>query len=207
MRRTIIQIIMKLQVILTAVFSMIFTTAVFAQEVKTENVKTVNFSGNWILDIKKSKLNEKLPVESMTMKVIQTGKDLKIETDTKYTASAEKKLPGQRGSAGLDSTISKTNTVYNYTIGGKEADYQEPDGIGNAKIIAEIEKNGQLKLIQTRRFNMQTGDKVLKTIEIWTLSPDGKTLTVKRSKDALKGDFIEKILVSEASEMVFTKKI
>lgn len=157
--------------------------------------------------MKKSELKEGLFIKAVTMTVLQTAKTLKIETETKFQTFADAKITETRGvNGGLGKTSVQVATVYNYTIDGKEADYKDIDGIGNAKITAEIEKNGQLKLIQTRRFNTQTGEKVLKTIEIWTLSPDGKTLSVRRSTDNLKGDFIEKMLVTETSQMIFTKR-
>lgn len=176
--------------------------AIFAQEAKPPN-----FSGIWTLDMKKSELKEGLFVKALTMTVLQTDKTLKIETETKYQTFFDAKTSETRGGSGeLGKTPAQVVTIYNYTLGGKETDHQDDDGIGKAKLTAEIEKNGQLKLIQTRRFNMQTGEKVLKTIEIWTLSPDGKTLSVRRSNDKLKGDFIEKMLVTETSQIIFTKK-
>lgn len=157
--------------------------------------------------MKKSELKEGLFVKALTMTVLQNGKNLKIETETKFQTFSDARKGETRGDGGgFGETPAQVLTVYNYTLDGKETDYQDDDGIGKAKLTAEIEKNGQLKLIHTRRFNMQTGEKVLKTIEIWTLSPDGKTLSVRRSSDALRGDFIEKILVTETSRMIFYKK-
>ena len=200
---------MKLKVILAAVFSMILAAAVFAQEVKPEKVEEVkipNFSGNWTLDMKKSKLKGKLTVEAMKMTVLQTSKNIKIETDTKFLPASDNKNADIRGGSGFGKGPTQSVTVYNYTLDGKETDYQEPGGIGNAKITGVIEKNGQMNLNQTRRIVMTTGEKVLKIYEIWTLSPDGKTLNVWRSNDVLKGDFLEQKVAAEFSEMVFTKK-
>lgn len=198
---------MKLKIILTAAFSLVLAVAaIFAQDAKPKSVKTPNFSGTWTLDMKKSELKENSFVKAVTMTVLQTAQNLKIEIETKYQTFAAAKTGETRGDSELGKTPAQVVTVYNYTLDGKETDYQDNDGIGKAKITPEIEKNGQLKLIQTRRFNMQTGEKVLKTIEIWTLSPDGKTLSVRRSTDKLKGDFIEKILITETSQMIFTKK-
>lgn len=197
---------MKLKVILTTVFLLILATAVFAQEeVKPKKVKIINFSGNWTLNLKKSKVKGNLPVEAMTMKVLQTGKNVNIETDTKYLPVPDKTDNG-RGNGGLGNGVTQIKTVYNYTLDGKETEHSEADGIGNAKISAAIENNSQLNLFQTRKFVMTTGDKVLKNYEIWTLSPDGKTLNVWRSNDVIKGDFMDKKVVPEISEMVFTKQ-
>src|SRR5688572_19142350 len=49
-----------------------------------------DFSGNWSLDLAKSKLTdrEKQAIESQTITVTQTAADIKIETDTKRIAPA-----------------------------------------------------------------------------------------------------------------------
>lgn len=189
-------------------FSLILAMAIFAQEAKPKPtpLKTQNFSGTWMLDMKKTKLKESSLVKSVAMSVLQTAKNLKIETETAFFTIVEKKSGEKRGDTGFGKPPSKTNTFISYTLDGKETDYQETGGIGNAKITAVIEKNGQLNLTQTRRFTMATGDKVLKTYEIWTLSEDGKTLNVWLSQDVIKGDFMEKKVVPEISQMVFTKK-
>lgn len=139
----------------------------------------------------------------MTMTVSQTVKDIKIETKTQLPPLPEKRGVNNRG--GQMNGSSRIETSYSYTLDGKDVEYKTVDGIDNAILKAEIEKTGQLKLTQTRRLNIQTGETMLKTIEIWTLAPDGKTLTVKRSADSISGDFMTKKVVTDSTEMVFTK--
>lgn len=190
---------MKLKIVLTAICSLILVSGVLAQKTKPGN-----FSGNWTLDLNKSKLKEHLPPKSLTMTVLQTANTLKIETETKVKTTAYLGNGKSRG-GGFGGRPAQIKDVYNYSLNGKQTVYQDTDGIGNAQLNAEIEKTGQLKLIQTRRFNMPGGEKLLKTIEVWTLSPDGKTLTIKKDTDVLKGDFVEKTVIVETSEMRFTK--
>jgi hypothetical protein len=55
---------------LTAVFCLM-SVAAFAQ-------KKTDFSGTWALDVAKSQLGERSRVESMTLTVAQTDKNLKV---------------------------------------------------------------------------------------------------------------------------------
>lgn len=199
---------MRLKIILTAVFFIVLSAAVFGQQTKPKPkpLKKQNFSGTWTLDTKKTKLNENSLVKGISMKVLQTAENLKIKTQTDYYIFAENKSGQSRDNGGFGKPPAQTDFVINYTLDGKESEYQESGGIGSAKITAVIEKNGQINLTQTRRFKMTTGEKVLKTYEIWMLSADGKTLNIWRSDDKLKGDFMEKTIVAEITEMVFTKK-
>lgn len=41
-----------------------------------------DYSGSWTLDVSKSKLSERSPVESMTMDVTQTDNDISVDTKT-----------------------------------------------------------------------------------------------------------------------------
>jgi hypothetical protein len=65
------------------------------------------------------------------------------------------------------------------------------------KLTAKIEE-GKLNLSQSRTFNTQMGEITSVTKETWTISEDGKTLTVKRDSETPRG--------TNSSEMVFTKK-
>src|ERR1044072_2141098 len=70
---------MKRLVFLLAVFCLL-SIGVFAQ-------KTADFSGEWSLDKGKSTLSERMKnVESMTLTVAQTDKDLKVTTSVKIGA-------------------------------------------------------------------------------------------------------------------------
>jgi TonB family protein len=63
---------------------------------------------------------------------------------------------------------------------------------------AEIEKDGKIKLISTRSFETQMGAMAIKTVEVWELLDNGKTLKITRETETPRG--------SQSSEMYFTKK-
>lgn len=191
---------MKLKIILLAVFSLLLTVSM----VSAQQTKIKDFSGNWTLDAAKSKLNKKVTIESMTMTVLQTGKDINIQTKTNFSPSPEiGRMNNRRGNSVASSSI--IQTAYVYTLDGKETGFKTADGIGNAVLKAQIEKTGQVKFTQTRRLNTQSGEMTLKTVEIWTLSADGKILNVKRDADSMSGDFMSQKVITDSTEMVFTK--
>src|SRR5688500_10762865 len=104
--------------------------------------KTTDFSGSWMLDVPKSQINERMRVESMTMTVAQTDKDLKVTTETKRPAATDaSSTPGPgagrgtgRGFGGGDGTVA-------YTLGGKETvvEIDGPNGKMPVKYTASID--------------------------------------------------------------------
>ena len=69
---------MRSKFLFAAFASLIFAAAAFAQ-------KAPNFGGTWTLDVSKSKLGDRNNIESQTLTVTQSDKDIKIETATKRT--------------------------------------------------------------------------------------------------------------------------
>jgi hypothetical protein len=179
---------MKKAVFLTA-FVCLLAISALAQE------KAVNFSGDWTLDVSKSKLDERMRVESMTMKVTQSDKELKVETAIKRAPRPEGSGGGMgRGGFGAgDSTLT-------YTLDGKETKIQQESPMGAIPVTlkATLESGGKLKLASSRTFSGQMGEVSITTDETWSLSDDGRTLTVKRDMKTPRG--------ANSSEMVFTKK-
>jgi hypothetical protein len=189
---------MKKTFFLTAIVCLLAVSA-FAQ-------KKADFSGTWTLDASKSKLDERARIESMTMTVTQTDKDIKVETATKRLPLPESMNQGGgngqgggqgrgmgRGGFGGDGT----NT---YTLDGKETtvDVETQMGKMPVKLKAELEAGSKLKLSSVRTVNTPNGEFSITNKETWTLSDDGKTLTVKRDTESPRG--------TNSSEMVFTKK-
>jgi hypothetical protein len=167
-----------------------------------------NFSGTWELDKSKSKLDERMAkmIEGQTLIVSQTEKEFKVETKTKRVAPPEGGAMmggggnrpamgggGMGGGRGGDGTST-------YTLDGKEKTVQIDSPMGQQPVVfkGNAEKDGSLKLSQTRTFNGPNGEMTMSTKEQWTLSADGKTLTVKRDTESPRGN--------SSSESVYQKK-
>lgn len=158
----------------------------FAQE-----KKTTDFSGVWELDASKSKLNERFRIEGMTRTVTQTATEIKIEDAVKRSQDGRGGGMG-RGGMGGGTTV--------YTLDGKEKTVTQDTPMGAIPVgfKAKFDDKGNLKLTQTRTLNTQMGVFTLVTKETWTLSEEGKLLTVKSETDTPQGTI--------ASTMVFNKK-
>lgn len=178
---------MKKILFLTCVICLL-NLAAFAQN-KTD------FSGDWELDTVKSKLDERMRVESMTMKVAQTEKEIKIATVTKRAMPADGAGMNRGGMVGGGGEQTLT-----YSLEGKETKAEVGSGMmaGTATLKASLEADGKLKLSSTRDINTQMGAMTIKTKETWELTDAGKTLKVSRESETPRG--------TNSSELVFTKK-
>ena len=184
---------MKKVIFLTAVVCLMAFSA-FAQ-------KKADFSGSWTLDVSKSKLDERARIESMTMNVTQTDKDIKVETATKRTPPpADAQGNGQGGGMRRGGGFGGGDGTTAYTLDGKETSIEADSPMGKmpVKLKADLGSDGKLKLNSSRTFNSPMGEVSITTKESWSLSEDGKTLTVKREMETPRG--------TNSSEMVFTKK-
>jgi hypothetical protein len=160
--------------------------------------KIADFSGAWNLDVAASKLDERSRIESITMTVTQTATDLKIETATKR-AAAQGDMGGRGGGMGRGGGFGGGDGTTAYTLDGKEKTVQQESPVGNVpvKLKAKTEKDGKLKLTSSRTLDTPMGSVTLTTTETWSLSDDGKTLTLKRDMDSPRG--------TTSSTMVFRK--
>jgi TonB family protein len=177
---------MKKITVLTAMFCLFFQAvmAVFAA--------TPNFAGNWELDVSKSKLPDTMQIESMTLTVVQTEKDLSIQTATKR-ARGGTGSPMRRGGDGNQTVI--------YSLEGRETNAEIGSGAmaGKETRRAAVTSDGKLSLTLMRSFNNETGGTVtLKTNDTWELMDDGKTLKVIRYMETPRG--------ATNAELYFTKK-
>ena len=173
-----------------------FSIAGYAQ------AKPTDFSGTWMLDIPKSQLDVRMRVEALTMTVAQTDKELKVTTETKRPAPpADAAQPGpngpgsgrgMRGFGGGDGTVS-------YSLDGKETvvEVDGPNGKMPIKYRGSIEA-GKANLSTSRSFSGPMGDVTATTKDTWTLSADGKTLTVLREQATPRG--------TSSSTLVFARK-
>jgi len=176
---------MKKTFILLAMFCLCFqTVAVFAA--------TPDFSGEWELDVSKSKLPDTMAIESMTLKVSQNDKELKVESVAKTKPNQTRGGGMGRGNGGMQTAV--------YSLEGKEmvADINGGMRMGSETLKASVTTDGKLNLNVVRNFKSEMGEMTMKTNEIWELLDAGKTLKVIRYTETPRG--------ATNAEMYFTNK-
>lgn len=181
---------MKRNLLLTAMFALM-TMAVSAQNA------TPNFGGTWNLDVAKSKLGDRNMIESQTMTVTQTDKDIKVETSTKRKAPPEGYQGGPGG--GMARGGFGADTPFNYSLEGKETKTEQQGPMGSMPVALKAKfDGGKLSLSRSSTFNGPMGEVTMTTKETWELSADGNTLTVNTTRTTMRGD--------ETTIKVFAKK-
>ena len=193
---------MKMKIVLMAIFTLVLAVAAVSAQDRT----TATFAGNWTLDASKSKLDERMRIESMTWNVTQTDKELKVETKTKRAPRPEGETSGGTGQGGGQGRggmgrggFGGGDSTTVYSLDGKETKVEQETPMGKFPVTykANLEKGGKLNLSSSRTVNGPNGEMTITTKETWQLSEDGKTLTVKRETESPRG--------TQSSEMVFTK--
>lgn len=171
----------------------LFAFSAFAQ--------TPSFAGEWSLDKSKSTMSQqqKDSIESQTMKVEQTDKEIKSTTETKRVAPAgggQGGPPAGGGGMGGGRPGGGGGGPVTYTLDGKEVvtERDTPNGKFISKTTAKIE-GGKLE-VTTKSVGPDGTERTSKAT--WELSADGKTLTVKRTMPGRDGDV--------TTESVYTKK-
>ena len=178
----------------------LFSASAFAQG--AGKVSTRDFSGVWNLDVSKSKLDERARIESMTMTVAQTGNDLKVTTETKRQAPpADAAAAGGGGGAGrgMGRGFGGGDGTTTYSLDGKETTTQRETQMGTVptKHTAMLDQ-GRVRISSSTNFTGPQGEVTITSKETWTMSEDGKTLTVERESTSPRG--------TNTSTMVFVKK-
>lgn len=169
------------------------SVAAFAQT-KTD------FSGNWTLDVSKSKLDERARIESGTMSVTQTDKDITFKNDFKRTPRPEGagggNGGGQGGGRGMGGGANQPST---YTLDGKETTSEIGGGqmSGTAKMKSAWD-GSKLNLTSVRTFNTQMGEMTVTQKETWEMVDGGKALKVSRTTESPRGN--------QSQEFYFTKQ-
>lgn len=160
-----------------------------------------NFAGTWALDKSKS---EGLPpnasaLESLTLTVAQDAQQITV--DSKATMGAQPDAaggPGQGGGRGRGMGMFPPNS--SYKLDGTETTTDNPGGRGGTTTSKATWKDGgkTLELKRVGKFSFQGNDVTVTTTEDWTLSADGKTLTIKRTTESPRG--------TQNSTLVFNKQ-
>lgn len=207
---------MKKLSLLAAFFCLFSAIAISAQ-----NKTATNFAGIWQLDRAKSKLPERMRIESGALTVTQTDKTLTVATDFKRAPRPPQsdetggmRPDGNRGalrgeSGGNRGMAGGGNGTITYNLDGKEQTLEvetynamPPNGeqpkTGSMTLQAKFESGNKLKLISSRSFETPNGSMSVKTTETWELIDGGSALKVTRETETPRG--------SQSSEMYFTKK-
>ena len=169
-----------------------------------------DYSGTWQLDKDKSTFSGPMRVEGMTLTVAQTAKEIKVDTATKRLPPPEGAGPNAptgapgapgagpgrgmgRGFGGMgDGSVT-------YSLDGKELKVEMDGPNGKMPVVYKgtVEANGSLKLSNSRTFAGPMGQITMTTKETWTLSTDGKSLTIDRENTTPRG--------AQTSKLVFVK--
>lgn len=187
------------------IFAAFFSLCVFAFSASAQE-KATNFSGTWALDVGKSKLSDRMPIESQTLTVTQSEKEIKIETVTKHApppADAPQGMDkggsqmGGRGRMGVG--IMGGDGTTTYSLDGKETKTEVSGPMGSAPVALKAKfEGGKLKLSRSSTFSGPMGEVTMSSNETWELSADGKTLTINVERTSRRGN--------ETVTKVFTRK-
>ncbi len=183
------------------VIAAVLTLFVMALSVSAQ--KADSFSGTWTLDVSKSKLGERSSIESQTLTVTQTDKDIKIATSTKRSAPPAGApgggggRPGGGGMGGPGGPGGDNSVSYN--LDGKEVTIEQetPRGKIPTKMTGKVD-GGKLNLSTSRTVQTPNGEMTMTTKETWSLSADGNTLTVDRESASMRGPV--------SAQSVYTRK-
>lgn len=156
------------------VFSAILSLFVLAIAVSAQ--KATNFSGTWTLDVSKSKLGDRNTIESQTLTVVQTDKDIKITPATKRMAP-----PAGAPAGGGGGRMGGGDTTSTYTLDGKETTVEIESQMGKIPVKYTGKwDSGKLVLSSSRTMTTPNGEMTSTTKETWEMGADAKSLTVNR---------------------------
>jgi hypothetical protein len=148
----------------------ILPSAVLSTCVSAQN-KPANFSGTWTLDLSASKFQNPERIESLTLKVKQNATDIEVATSLQRTPHPPAYMGGPVVEA-MEQNFTNTYKLDGSETAGHVEAYAGPQP---ATLKAKIDA-AKLQLWQ-----LNTGDPAMNISEVWTLSKDGKLLTVERS--------------------------
>jgi hypothetical protein len=165
-----------------------------------------NFAGTWALD--KSKSADLPPqwssLESLTLTVTQDAQQLTVASDMKMSADANAGGGGGGMGGGMGGGRGRGMGGFppssTYKLDGTETTAEATGGRGGTSTLKAEWKDGgkTLELKRVTKFNFQGNDVTATTTEDWSLSADGKTLTIKRTSESPRG--------TQNSTLVFDKK-
>lgn len=163
---------------------LLFLSIVLFLSVVPALAQGTNFSGTWVLDLSKSKPDERSRITEQTITVTHSGMDFKRDTVSKRSIP-----PGGGPGMGGRGGFGGGDGVENLTLDGKEVRSQVESQMGPTQMSKKAEvKNGSLHIATTRTIGTQMGEITFVTREEWILSSDGKTLTINNTVETPRGN-------------------
>ena len=158
-----------------------------------------NYSGTWTLDKDKSTFGGPMRIDGMTLNVAHTDKEIKVETATKRLPPNDGPPAGAPGGGRGRGGMGMGDGTTVYALDGKETKAEVDGPMGKMPVIYKggAKTDGSLELSSSRTFNGPMGEMTMTTKEKWTLSADGKSLTIDRINTTPRGE--------QTSKLVFTK--
>ena len=153
----------------------LFTTilSLFVLVVSGSAQKATNFAGTWTMDVAKSRISdrEKAAIEFQSLTVVQSDQDVVVTTTTKRVAP-----PGADKAAG---PMSMSST---FTFDGKETVVSMTGRDGKAMPVrtSSVWDGSKLVLTTSRTHGSPQGEITTVQKDTWDLTPDGKTLIIRR---------------------------
>jgi hypothetical protein len=135
-----------------------------------------DYNGTWVLDTQKTKLDGRIRIESMTLKIRDRVTEVTRETVTNRGGRG-----GGPSARGMGGGLGIRDGVETFSMDGREKSIVEegPRGPMRVRVRGKREKDGRIVISTSRNLNVQMGEVEISTKETWSLSSDGKTLTVK----------------------------
>jgi hypothetical protein len=162
---------------------LLFAIPAFAQS-------TPDYNGTWILDTQRTKLDGRVQVDSMTLKI----KD-KVTEITKETITKRGGQPRGQGARGMGAGLGLRDGIETFTMDGKEKTIVEegPRGPVKVKLRGRRDKEGRVIISTSRNLSVPMGEVQISTEETWSLSSDGQTLTINAKWDSPLGSNSNKL--------------
>jgi hypothetical protein len=139
-----------------------------------------NYAGTWTLDVAKSRISdrEKAAIEFQSLTVVQSDKDVVVTTSTKRVAP-----PGAQTAPGPFSSSST------FTFDGKETvvSVNGRDGKPMPVRTSSTWDGSKLVLTTSRTHGSPQGEITTVQKDTWDLTPDGKTLIIRRDQTGPEG--------------------
>ena len=141
---------------------------------------TVNFSGTWVLDNSKSEMPNRPGRSGEATETHDVSRKMVIEQQ-----SATLKI-----TRALSAATRERSTTVTYNTTGQETTESTPRG---GSIVSRASWEGNKLVItstrtMTRPRRGETGERKIEEKDVWSLSPDGRTLTIEETRQTSRGE-------------------